>query len=143
MVLLYHKRFPFFIFCELNGVHFISSNPFFICIYLFPSAIQIMTHKISAVSNALLNPMKMVTSAKAEITAFVNFSFILFLKINPSALPRRTVATFCSDRVRSRLSFFAFAILALLLCCFGISGNIPCVIAMVFTFGQKLYHNLI
>ena len=46
---------------------------------------------------------KMVTSAKAEITAFVNFSFILFLKINPSALPRRTVATFCSDRVRSRL----------------------------------------
>ena len=98
---------------------------------------------ISAVSNALLNPMKLVTSAKAEITAFVNFSFILFLKINPSALPRRTIATFCSDRVRLRLSFFAFAILALLLCCFDISGNIPCVIAIVFTFGQKLYHNLI
>ena len=31
MVLLYHKRFPFFIFCELNGVHFIMRQPLFVC----------------------------------------------------------------------------------------------------------------
>lgn len=102
----------------------ISSIPFSIRIsspMIVPSAIQIMTHKISAVSNALLNPMKMVTSAKAEITAFVNISFILFLKINPSALPKRTVATFCSDEYGhqgylsspSQYSRFCFAVLAL------------------------------
>ena len=61
---------------------------------IVPSAMQMMTHKISAVPSALLRPIRMVTRASADMTALVNFSLILFLNINPTILPRRTVATF-------------------------------------------------
>ena len=107
------------IFCLYQGIT-LSSNPFFICIYLFPSAIQIMTHKISAVSNALLNPMKMVTSAKRKsLLLWISRLFYFWRSTHPrfqeEPLPHFVLTEYGQGYLSSpsQYSRFCFAVLAL------------------------------